>query len=228
LELYFNDHALGPRAGSVTDVGDLWVATRTTVSHSWGDPENLGSTININTPKTGVGPSLSSDGLSLFLASPWPKDPFLNDWDLYVATRPTRDDVWSEPVNLGPTVNGVNSTSLNFCPNISADGLLLVFSSDRAGGSGGQDLWVTRRNTIDGPWSEPVNLGPAINSDKWEVEPEISPDGRTLLFCSGRGGGHGDFDMWQVLIIPAVGTLEQDGDSDSAVESVNGNDGKEG
>jgi Tol biopolymer transport system component len=228
LELYFNDHPLGPRAGSVTDGGDLWVATRATVSDPWGDPENLGLTSNINTSKTGIGPSLSSDGLSLFLASPWPKDPFLNDWDLYVSTRPTRDDLWSEPVNLGPTVNGVNSTSLNFCPAISADGLLLVFSSNRPGGYGGQDLWMTRRSTTDGPWSEPVNLGPTINSDKWEVEPEISPDGRSLLFCSGRGGGHGDFDIWQVPIVPAVGNLKQDGDSDSAVESDKSNGGKEG
>jgi len=213
LELYFNDHPLGRRAGSVTDGGDLWVATRATVSDPWGEPENLGSTSNINNSKQGLGPSLSRDGLSLFLASPWPKDPWLNDWDLYVATRPTRDDVWSELVNLGPTVNGVNSTSLNSCPAISADGLLLVFSSNRAGGSGGQDLWMTRRSTADGPWSEPVNLGPTVNSNKWEVEPEISPDGRSLLFCSSRIGGHGDFDIWLVSIDPVV-DLNGDGIAD--------------
>ena len=207
LELYFNDWG-------------LWVARRATVSDPWGEPEN-GSLININTSNAGSAPCVSSDGLSLFLYS-------RNDWDLYVSTRPARDDLWSEPVNLGPTVNGVNSTSLNYCPTISADGLLLVFSSDRAGGSGGQDLWMTRRSTIDGPWSEPVNLGPTINSDKWEVEPEISPDGRSLLFTSNRDGGHGGFDIWQVPIVPAVGNLEQDGDSDSAVESDKSNGGKEG
>jgi Tol biopolymer transport system component len=118
-------------------------------------------------------------------------------------------------VNLGPTVNGVNSTSLNFCPAISADGLLLVFSSNRSGGSGGQDLWMTRRSTIDGPWSEPVNLGPTINSGKWEVEPEISPDGRSLLLCSNRNGGLGDFDIWQASIEPVV-DLNADGIVDSA------------
>ena len=119
--------------------------------------------------------SLSSDGLSAFL--------YLRaDWDLYVSTRPTRDDLWSEPVNLGPTVNGVNSTWLNYCPAISADGLLLFFSSNRPGGPGGEDLWMTTRTTIDGPWSEPLNLGSPINSAKWENQPEISPDGRLLLF----------------------------------------------
>ena len=226
LELYFNDHPDGPRAGTVTE-GDLWIATRATVFDPWGEPENLGSTGNINTSKGGIGPSLSSDGLSLFLASPWPKDPRLNDWDLYVATRPTRDDPWSEPVNLGPMVNGINSTSLNFCPAISADGLLLVFSSNRSGGYGGTDLWMTRRAAIDGPWSEPVNLGPTVNSGRWEVEPEISPDGRSLLFCSGRAGGHGDLDIWRATIVPAAGNLKQDGGSDSAVESDKSNGGKE-
>ncbi len=199
----------------------LWVVRRATVSDPWGEPEN-GSLININTSNVGSTPCVSSDGLSLFLFS-WAEK------DLYVSTRPTRDDLWSEPVDLGPTVNGVNSSTWeNYCPAISADGLLLFFSSNRDGGSGGEDLWMTRRSTIDGPWSEPVNLGPTINSDKWEGQPEISPDGRSLLFCSNRDGGHGEFDIWQVPIVPVVDNLEQDGDSDSAVKSDKSNGGKEG
>ena len=194
LELYFNDWG-------------LWAVRRATVSDPWGEPEN-DSLINVNRSNVNSAPSLSSDGLSLFLHS-------RNDWDLYVSTRPTRDDLWSEPVNLGPTVNGVNSTSKNRGPTISADGLSLVFSSNRDGGSGGQDLWITRRPTIDGPWSEPVNLGPTINSDKSERQSEISSDGRSLLFCSNRDGGHGDYDIWQVEVHPVV-DLNDDGIVDSA------------
>jgi Tol biopolymer transport system component len=215
LELYFNNWG-------------LWVAKRATVSEPWGEPEKL-STRNINAWKDGgLFPSLSSDGLSLFFcASPWPnKDPNENNWHLYVSTRSTRDSLWSEPVSLGSTVNGVNSTSQNWSPNISPDGLFLVFSSDRPGGYGEMDLWVTRRSTTDGPWSEPMNLGPTINSGKWEVEPEISPDGRSLLFCSSRNSGHGDYDIWQAPMVLPVGNLKQDGDSDSAPESDNGNSRK--
>lgn len=205
LELYFNNWG-------------LWVARRATVSDPWGEPEK-DSTINISTSIVGLTPSLSSDGLSLFLATFSPKEPWEDDWDLYVSTRPTRDDLWSEPVNLGPTVNGVNSTSLNYCPNISADGLLLFFASDRDGGYGRQDLWMTRRSTIDGPWSEPVNLGPTINSKNWEVEPEISADGRSLLFTSNRPGEFVDWDIYQVSIEPVV-DFNGDGLVDAADMSI--------
>ncbi len=193
LELYFNDWG-------------LWVVRRATVGDPWGEPENH-TTSNINAI-AGESPCLSSDGLSLFLFS-W------DETDLYVSTRLTRDDLWSEPVNLGPTVNGVNSTWENSDPTISADGLVLLFSSIRPGVSGGTDLWMTRRSTIDGPWSEPVNLGPTINGDKWDGQPEISADGRTLLFCSNRDGGHGDYDIWQASIDPVV-DLNGDGIVDVA------------
>jgi peptidoglycan-associated lipoprotein len=195
LELYFLDW-------------DLWVVRRATVSDPWGEPEK-DSLININTSNAGMSPGLSSDGLSLFLFS-W------DDWiDLYVSTRPTKDDLWSEPVNLGPTVNGVNSTWENRDPAISADGLVLIFSSDRDGGYGGRDLWMTRRSTKNGPWSEPVNLGPTINSGGWEAGPDISADGRSLLFGSTREGGQGDFDIWQAPILPVV-DLNGDGIVDAA------------
>jgi len=107
-------------------------------------------------------------------------------------------------VNLGPTVNGVDSAWENRDPSISADGLVLLFSSIRPGVSGGTDLWMTRRSTIDGPWSEPVNLGPTINSGWWEYHPEISADGRSLLFCSNRDDGLGSHDIWQASIDPVV------------------------
>jgi len=194
LELYFNDWG-------------LWVVRRTTVDDPWGEKEN-DTLININASGASMS-SVSSDGLSAFLY-------MRADWDLYVSTRPTKDDLWSEPVNLGPTVNGVDSTWESYCPNISADGLVLIFSCNRPGGSGGEDLWMTRRTTIDGPWSEPVNLGPTINSDRSEASPEISADGRTLLFSSNRlEGRYGRYDIWQASIDPVV-DLNADGIVDAA------------
>lgn len=100
---------------------------------------------------------------------------------------------WSEPVNLGPTVN---SSFADFGPAISKDGRSLYFASDRPGGLGGQDLWVTQRASVKSPWRPPVNLGAAINTSALENVPALSRDEHWLFFNSNRPGGFGDVDIW--------------------------------
>jgi len=73
--------------------------------------------------------------------------------------------------------------------------------SDRPGGLGEHDIWVSTRTTKNGEWGEPVNLGPVVNSNRDEIGPAISPDGLTLFFSSGypytpRPGGFGRSDLW--------------------------------
>jgi len=100
--------------------------------------------------------------------------------------------------------------------SISHDGLLLFLGSDRPGGSGGHDLWVTTRATTNDPWGEPVNLGPTVNSSApYDQTPSISADGSTLYFSSNRPGGIGDSDIYQVSIEPVV-DLNTDGIVDAA------------
>lgn len=100
---------------------------------------------------------------------------------------------WSEPVNLGAPIN---STGREIMPALSADGRSLYFVSDRAGGLGGNDIWVSRRSSVDGPWETPVNVGAPINSAGQEVDPTLSADGRLLFFSSNRPGGHGRLDIY--------------------------------
>ncbi len=169
---------------------DLWVATRGSVSDPWGTPVNLGPTIN--TPVGEYGVSISSDGLSLYFDTRQSGASGAID-DLWVATRATTDDDWRNPVNLGPTVN---SSADDRNPDISADDLALYFNSNRPGGVGGYDLWVTTRETIHDPWGTPVNLGPTVNSSANDGTPGISADGRTLFFTSWRPGGYGGRDIW--------------------------------
>jgi hypothetical protein len=76
----------------------------------------------------------------------------------------------------------VNSSGYEFTPEISSDGLELYFESDRPGGYGLDDLYVSTRATTEDGWGEPVNLGPTINSPLWEHCPTISADGLTLFF----------------------------------------------
>jgi len=92
------------------------------------------------------------------------------------------DFTFGEPMNMGP---GVNSSYRDNTPSISADGLELYFASDRSGGYGKYDLWVTTRPTTDDSWGTPANLGPVVNSNNWEVSPDISADGLSLYFDAG-------------------------------------------
>jgi hypothetical protein len=67
-------------------------------------------------------------------------------------------------------------------PNVRKDGLEVVFSSNRAGGAGAQDIWASSRASVGDAWSAPTNLGAAINTGAAESRPSLSFDGSQLLF----------------------------------------------
>jgi hypothetical protein len=105
--------------------------------------------------------------------------------------------MWSEPVNLGPVINGAGFD--NRRPAIFSDGLSLYFSSNRPGGYGTNDLWVSHRATVDDPWGDPQNLGPAINypGSQETSAPNLSRDQHWLFFfATDRPGGYGGKDIW--------------------------------
>jgi Tol biopolymer transport system component len=87
--------------------------------------------------------------------------------------------IMSEPTNLGPVINDAGGVQES---DFSHDGLELYFSASRPGGYGGKDIWVAKRETVNSPWQEPVNLGPAVNSSSGDMEPSISGDGLELYF----------------------------------------------
>ncbi len=186
----------------------IWMSTRPTRDDPWGQRVNLGPTIN--SYARDMDPCISADGLTLYFNSD--RSGGYGEMDIFMATRPTIDDPWSEPVNLGPPVNTSYS---DWGPEISADGRTIFFNSRRPGGYGDADFWMTRRPTVDDPWSEPVNLGPVINTPGLENYPAISADERLLLFESNRPGGSGGTDIWQAPIIPIV-DFNGDGIVDSA------------
>jgi len=202
LSLYF-DSKRGPFVKY-----NIRVSTRASKNDPWQEPVNLGPTVNFSEYHDNF-PCISADDLSLYFTSCRPGG-LGGPGDIWVTRRATKDDVWGEPVNLGPVVN---STCGEMGPVISANELTLFFSSGsfvniagppRPGGFGQSDLWVTRRASKDAPWEEPVNLGSSVNTGAHEMLPFISPDGSTLYFASDRPGGPGDWDIWQVEILPVV------------------------
>jgi Tol biopolymer transport system component len=124
--------------------------------------------------------------LTLYLGSSRPGGS--GNTDLWVTTWATVDENWSAPVNLGGTVNSAYN---DWSASISTDGLELYFSSNRPGGQGKFDLWVTTRATVADDWGVPENLGSPLNSSTDDVSPSISADGLLLFFTSRRQGGHG-------------------------------------
>jgi hypothetical protein len=100
---------------------------------------------------------------------------------------------WPAPVNLGPTIN---SPFVDNLAELSKDELSLYFTSNRPGGSGMLDLWVSRRAGIDESWGAPVNLGPTVNSSENDAGPNMSRDGHYLFITSARPGGFGLNDIW--------------------------------
>ena len=95
---------------------------------------------------------------------------------------PTFTD-WTAPVNLGPTIN---TASTDAGPGLSKDGLSLYFHSDRPGGSGTNDIWVSQRESVHDAWGTPVNLGPTVNSASVDIFPAFSRDGHWMFFASAR------------------------------------------
>ena len=158
-----------------------------------GDPNVLDSPPNLGPPfamfQGDWHPRISTDGLTLYLASSRPGG--YGYQDLWVAERATRGDPWGMPVNLGETVN---STSSDYYPGVSPDGLSLYFYSWRDGTMGVSDIWVTTRDSTEANWGPPRHLLGPVNSSSEDRDPSVSADGLTLYFSTNRDG---QWDIWK-------------------------------
>ena len=93
-------------------------------------------------------------------------------------------------------LNTINSQFNDRMPSLGPRGDYMVFSSNRPGGYGSYDLWVSRYDLQSNNWSRPVNAGGMINTPYDESAPCLSPDGKLLFFSSNRPGGKGYYDLY--------------------------------
>jgi Tol biopolymer transport system component len=157
---------------------------------NWGPAINVeslpGTDPDFNTAASDGCPAETRDGLRLFMAST--RAGGFGGIDIWVASRDSADAPWGAPVNAGPVINtGANE----FCPSPTRDGKGFMFVSNRAGGCGGDDIYVTRFHHRDGGL-EPVNPGCSVNSAGNEASPfrlEDEAGGTWLYFSSTRAGG---------------------------------------
>lgn len=173
LEMYFNSNRPGGH-GAV----DLWVTTRPTLSAEWEEPENLGPVVNSQANELAA--AVSPDGLELYFCD-WgiPLEGGHGKSDLWVSRRTSRSGAWGTPVNLGPIIN---TSGQEATPELSPDGLEMYYETDRAGGAGHDDLWVTRRPSTGSPWQEPEWLGSTINIKGMDHCPTLTGDGLTMFY----------------------------------------------
>jgi len=131
----------------------------------WSPPQKIDipNYVNLSKGQFDCG-FLSADGKVLLMAFSEKKNS--KEDDIYVSFR-QKDGSWSKPMDLGPEVN---TKFTETTPFLAPDGATLYFSSNREGGLGSNDIYVTKR--VDKTWkhwSKPVNLGPKINTDGYDA-----------------------------------------------------------
>jgi outer membrane protein OmpA-like peptidoglycan-associated protein/Tol biopolymer transport system component len=154
---------------------------------NWAQAVNLGQPIN--TDDNEGAQTITADGKQLFFIG-CNRKTGLGSCDIYRSLRNGKN--WGTPENLGAPVN---SSKWESQPSVSADGKTLYFVSNRAGGIGGMDIWVTQL-APNGEWTVPRNLGEPINTPHSEETPFIHPDGKTLYFTSNGHVGMGEKDIY--------------------------------
>lgn len=128
---------------------------------------------------------LSPDGKQLYLSI----DDNVNS-DIYMSSYV--GGAWTKIVKLNKNINTKYWESHGF---ISEDGNHLIFASDRPGGFGGLDLYISGK--VNGEWGPAVNLGPEINTQFNEDRPFLINNGKTIFFCSQGHENMGGYDLFR-------------------------------
>jgi hypothetical protein len=158
-------------------LGDIYF-TRVSPVHGWSEPERLAcAPEGPNSALDEQGPSYIQGRLYFSRSSATvPGDLFVSEENGDMRLGPA-----------APLVELNDPLANDIQPNVRKDGREIVFSSNRAGGLGGQDIWSATRTGAEGAWSAAANLGPAVNTAAAESRPSFSWDAEVLLV--GRAPG---------------------------------------
>ncbi|MFN8254293.1 MAG: OmpA family protein [Bacteroidales bacterium] len=146
----------------------------------------------INTSQSEGAQTISADGRTMIFTGCLRNDGF-GSCDLYWTEK--KGDSWTKPANMGPVIN---SSSKETQPCLSPDGKKLYFVSNRPGGKGKLDIWMSTR-TEQLNWTQPLNLGDSINTIEDELSPFLYYDEKTLYFASSGHPGLGGSDLYMTV-----------------------------
>jgi outer membrane protein OmpA-like peptidoglycan-associated protein len=161
---------------------DLYISYK--ANGQWTAPRNI---MEVNTDKHDACIALSPDGKQLFIYRDG------RGGDIYASTFDAIGNTWSKPQSLGDNVN-----TKYYEPSVSmtSDGNTIYFSSNRPGGLGGLDIYVSRKDN-KGNWGPATNLGAPVNTPRDDDAPFIHADGQTLYFSSRGHAGMGGYDIYR-------------------------------
>lgn len=169
------------------DDEDLVISKKDSLGH-WQKPESISP--NVNSEFNEGTCSISADGRQLIFTSCLGRKGFGN-CDLFQSLKV--GGIWSQPLNMGPQIN---SAAWESQPSLSADGRVLYFLSDRKGGLGNRDIYVSHQIEPN-KWTKAENLGPKINTSYDEISPFVHANGRTLFFAANGRLGFGGYDLFR-------------------------------
>ncbi len=171
------------RAGG-SGAADLWRSFR--IMGKWQTPKNLGP--NVNTTGAEGTPYFANMDRKLYFCSDAQTGGYGKHdiwWCWFVGGNP------SVKTNVGPPIN---TRANERWPVLLADENTIYFASDRRGGYGGYDIWVSKKT--GGTWGKPANVGPPINTTSDDFPHWLKDSGSTIVFSSSRPGGLGGYDIW--------------------------------
>ena len=189
-EVFFTTKRSGTM-GNIPDydgeyISDVYAA-KVRLNDAWSRSKSVSALINTDLPEEMVG--LSRNGIYLIYNT----DNF-GFKDLSISKKPK---LTSRSYPRPTSITSLNSSKANdLSATITNDGMFMIFASDREGGFGGFDLYMTMK-LPNGEWGLPVNLGPKINTDVDENYPSISADGKTLYFASEGHSSMGGYDIFK-------------------------------
>jgi outer membrane protein OmpA-like peptidoglycan-associated protein len=173
---------------SQKDKGGIFRTTFDTTGQKWRDPERVERPLNSKAYETCI--CVSADGNKMIFTSD--REGGFGGLDLYMVKR-IGDDQWTEPFNLGPTINSpFNEDAPYFHP----DNKTLYYSHDGPASMGGYDIFVTEYNEAANTWLDPLNMGFPVNTPDEDIYFVLSEDGLTGYYSSGKEGGFGEKDIY--------------------------------
>lgn len=171
--------------------GGLFVTDFDTLGNKWNEPRAIKKPLNSKYYEASI--CQSADSSTLFFTSDRPGG--YGGRDIYMVSR-TDKDKWSEPQNLGPTINTPFDED---APYFHPDGKTLYYSSNGPNSMGGFDIFVTEMDSFaDSGWLDPLNMGTPVNTPDDDIYFVLAANGKNGYYSSGKEGGFGEKDIYHI------------------------------